>query len=318
MIMYYTRALLLLLSVVGGCKPHHGYLGYVEGRLTYISSPVSGKLTVLSVRRGQIIQPGDKLVALEQQPQSADLNAAIATVNQVTADLADKMQGERPSELAAISAQIEQAQAQVDYAQKDVVRKQHLVKQNALEQNQLDQANENLQVANATVRQFQANLTTANLPARDQQIKSLQAQLANAKANLEKARWYAQQKNIAAPVNASVFDIYYRVGEQVPSNQAILSILAPADIKVVFFIDEAALSTIKTGQQVQVHCDSCQAGITAKISFISPSAEFTPPIIYSRTARSKLVYQVEAEFLQQQLQKKNVHLNPGQPVEISI
>lgn len=307
-----------ILMLLGACGEHHTYLGYVEGRLTYISSPVSGKLIALLVNRGQVVKSGDALFQLEQQPQSSDLDAAVATVNQVTADLADQLTGERPSELESIAAQIAQAQAQVDYAKIDVSRRQQLVKKNAIEQNQLDLAIESLKVAEATAKQFQANLTTANLPARPEQIKSLQAQIENAKANLAKAQWYLQQKTVVAPINAQVFDTYYRIGEQVPSNQAALSLLAPTDIKIIFFVDEPSLSKIKVGQRVHVNCDGCRSGITATISFISPSAEYTPPIIYSRSARSKLVYEVEARFDLDKAKHQKAALNPGEPVEVIV
>ncbi len=308
----------LMLLFLTACERHHKYLGYIEGRLTYISSPINGKLIKLSVNRGQWVKSGDELFQLEAQPQSFEVKASLATVNQVAADLADRMTGDRPSELSAISAQIVQAQAQAEYAQKDVARKQILVKKNAIEQNQLDIAVQNLQVAEAMVKQYQANLATGNLAGREGQIKSLQAQLQNAKSNLEKAQWNLQQKTVFSPLFAQVFDTYYRIGEQAPSNQAVLSILAPNDIKVIFFIDEPSLSKIKTGQKVQIFCDACRSGINAVISFISPIPEYTPPIIYSRSARSKLVYQVEAEFDRHQAKQKSVVLNPGQPIEVSV
>lgn len=301
-----------MLLLIIGCAQHPHYLGYVEGRLTYISSPVGGRLTALPVVRGQTVKTGDLLFQLEDQPQTTDINAAKAQVDQISAQLADKMKGQRPSELAAISAQIEQAKAQAEYAEKDVARKKKLVQQNVIEQNQLDLANQNLKVAQANVKQLEANLTTGNLPGRNEQINSLKAQLDNARTNLEKAQWYLQQTKVSAPINALVYDTYYRVGEQVPGNQPVLSLLAPHDIKIVFFVDEPSLSKLKVGQQVQVTCDSCQPNIIATIRYISASAEFTPPIIYSRSARSKLVYQVEAEF------NKATNLNPGQPVEIYI
>lgn len=309
---------LVILLLTSSCYRHHSYLGYVEGRLTYIASPIGGKLAVLSVNRGQLVKTGDALFQLEQQPQSSDVSAALATVNQINADLADRMKGGRPSELDAISAQIQGAEAQVEYAKKDVARKQQLVSKNALEQNQLDLANENLKIAESNVALFKANLTTANLPGRDEQIKALQSQLDNAKANLERAQWNYQQKTVTSSVNARIFDIYYRVGEEVPGNQAVLSILAPADIKVIFYVDEASLSKIKVGQVVRITCDGCHSHIDATIHFISPSSEFTPPIIYSRSARSKLVYEVEAVFDHNKAQRKGVPLNPGQPVEVTI
>jgi HlyD family secretion protein len=311
--------LLATVLCISACqkKPEY-FLGYVEGRLTYIASPFSGKLTRLSVVRGQWVKAGDALFQLEGQPQSSELNSALASVRQISADLSDKIKGDRPSELAAISAQIAQAQAQLDFAKKDVARKQQLVAKRAIEQNQLDTATQNLKVAQAQVQQYQANLTTGNLGGREGQIQSLKAQLDGAKANLEKAQWNLSQKTVNVPVNAQIFDTYSRVGEQVPANQAVLSILAPRDIKIVFFVHEATLSQIKVGQIVHVNCDSCQAGISAKISFISPSAEYTPPVIYSRSARSKLVYEVEAQFDRQKVRRNGAKLNPGQPVEVSV
>ena len=308
---------IIMLLAVSACGRHPTSLGYVEGRLTYIASSVSGKLTNLPVNRGQSVKAGEVLFQLDPQPESSVVDAALANVNQITADLADKMKGQRPSELQTTSAQIEQAQAQVEYYKKDVARKQQLVKQNAIDQNQLDIANQNLKTAEASVKQYQASLATGKLSAREDQIKSLQAQLDNAKANLAKAQWNLQQKTVTSPVDAEVFDTYYRLGEQVVGNQAVLSILAPRDIKIVFFVDEPLLSKIKVGQKVQVHCDACQAGLTAVIRYISPSAEYTPPIIYSRSARTKLVYEVEAEFDSNQAQPQKMKLNPGEPVEVS-
>ncbi len=57
-------------------------------------------------------------------------------------------------------------------------------------------------------------------------------------------------------------------------------------------------------------CDGCARGLTATITFISPRPEFTPPIIYSRDERSRLVFLTEAVMVQQ-----NAVL-PGQPVSI--
>ena len=41
---------------------------------------------------------------------------------------------------------------------------------------------------------------------------------------------------------------------------------------------------------------------------MAPRPEFTPPVIYSREARDRLVYLVEA--------RPAARLNPGQPVDV--
>jgi HlyD family secretion protein len=104
------------------------------------------------------------------------------------------------------------------------------------------------------------------------------------------------------------------LGERVPAKIPVVSLLAPGDIKVVFFIPEPQLSLIKLDQQILIGCDHCATKIAAKVTFISPKAEFTPPVIYSEQSRSKLVYRIEARFAPEDQTK----LHPGQPVDIFL
>ena len=91
-------------------------------------------------------------------------------------------------------------------------------------------------------------------------------------------------------------------------DQPILSLLPDSRIKVRFFVPEAQLSAYRVGGTVRFGCDGCAKGLTAKIAYIAPRPEFTPPVIYSREARDRLVYLVEAQ--------PSARLNPGQPVDV--
>jgi HlyD family secretion protein len=90
-----------------------------------------------------------------------------------------------------------------------------------------------------------------------------------------------------------------------------VSLLPPENIKIRFFVPEPVLANIRVGQQVSIACDACPGDLTGTVSFISPQAEFTPPVIYSRESRAKLVFLVEAK------PGKPSVLHPGQPVEAS-
>ena len=59
-------------------------------------------------------------------------------------------------------------------------------------------------------------------------------------------------------------------------------------------------------------CDRCPADLTATVSFISPQAEYTPPVIYSEASRAKLVYLVEAH----PPPERAALINPGQPIAV--
>jgi HlyD family secretion protein len=60
--------------------------------------------------------------------------------------------------------------------------------------------------------------------------------------------------------------------------------------------------------------DGTPAPLAGKVSFISPRAEFTPPVIYSRESRSKLVFAIEIRFDRETAAK----LHPGQPVDVEF
>ena len=93
-----------------------------------------------------------------------------------------------------------------------------------------------------------------------------------------------------------------------------VSLLPPGKIKVRFFVPEASLGSLKMGQNVTLTCNGCGEAINAVVSFISPQAEFTPPVIYSQDSRTKLVFYVEARPAADQATR----LHPGQPVDVTL
>ena len=86
----------------------------------------------------------------------------------------------------------------------------------------------------------------------------------------------------------------------------------PGNIKVRFFVPEAVLPKIALGDAVMIRCDGCAENIPARISFISRTSEFTPPVIYSQEERSKLVFLVEART------ERTDSLRVGQPVSVVL
>ena len=93
-----------------------------------------------------------------------------------------------------------------------------------------------------------------------------------------------------------------------------VSLLPPANIKLRFFVPETSVGSLKLGQAVKARCDGCGDPIAATVSFISPQAEYTPPVIYSREQRMRLVFLVEAR----PAPADATRLHPGQPVEVRL
>jgi HlyD family secretion protein len=144
-------------------------------------------------------------------------------------------------------------------------------------------------------------------------LDEAEAALRTAQARLNSAQTRLARRKVFSPVTGSVQQIYYRGGELVPAGKPILALLPPGNLKVRFFVNEATLPKLKFGDPVTVTCDGCAGAIAAKISFISRTSEFTPPVIYSMDERSKLVFLIEARP-----EERPERLRVGQPVSVAL
>ena len=162
------------------------------------------------------------------------------------------------------------------------------------------------------VAQLESDLKTAGLGARVDQVTAAEAEVRAREAALAGAEWDFAQKKQAAPQAGLVFDTLYREGEWVGAGKPVVVLLPPQNVKVRAFVSESMVGTLQLGNRVQVFVDGVAAPFAGKLSFISPKAEFTPPVIYSRETRGKLVFLIEAVFDPETAAK----LHPGQPVDV--
>lgn len=139
-----------------------------------------------------------------------------------------------------------------------------------------------------------------------------EAALRQAKANLDWYQTRLDRRRGVSPSDGTVQQIYFRPGETAPPGRPVLSLLPPGNLKIRFFAPETRLASIRYGETVQVSCDGCAKDIAAKVTFIAASAEYTPPVIYSRDERAKLVYLIEAHPTDPD------KLRVGQPVTVTI
>jgi HlyD family secretion protein len=288
--------------------------GYAEGEYVRVASPFAGQLARLAVKRGDQVKAGDLLFALEQANEAAARREAADRVMRAEAMLENLRKPKRPIEIEAVRAQLAQAEASLRLAAANLKRQEQLAREKFISPQRLDDARAEVERDRARVNELRAQLGTARLAARPDEIRAAEAELAAARAELEQAEWRLVQKTQVAPVDALVQDTLFTVGEWVNAGAPVVSLLPPSNIKVRFFVPEPELGGVRLGQPVTITCDGCPAPIGAHVSFIAPQAEFTPPVIYSRGRREKLVFLVEARPTPADATK----LHPGQPVEVAL
>jgi HlyD family secretion protein len=266
------------------------YQGYAEGEYVRVAAPFAGSLTALAVKRGDRVQAGAPLFVLEQENERAARLEAEERLKKAS------------DSLDAARAQRVQAAAQLKHAEQTYRRTRELAGKRFLSPQALDDARSSLDQARAGLASLDALATAAA------------AEAEAAKAVLAQAKWRLDQKTVAAPVAGAVDDTLYVKGEWVPAGSPVVSLLPPQNIKARFFVPESRLGGLMPGQAVELRCDGCAAPIAATISFIASQAEYTPPVIYSKENRAKLVYLVEARPKPEDA----VKLHPGQPLDVQL
>lgn len=312
-------ALLMVAGFVAGCKrtaSSAGYQGYLEAEYVYVASPYGGALRKLEVARGEDVKSGQPLFELDPEPEAQLLAEAKEKLSKAGAQLADAKKGRRPSEIEALEAQLAGTRTDLDLAEQLLERRQQLAAANkgAVSAETLDESRSRVASLRAQMARLNAELETARLGAREDQVKAAAAEVDSAKAAVARAEWALEQKKQASTVNGTVHDTLYRPGEWVAPGNPVVVLLPPENIKVRFFVPEADLAKMQTGKAITVGFDGAPQSIPATINYISTRAEYTPPVIYSQQTRSKLVYMVEAKLPSDEA----VKLRPGQPVDVTL
>jgi HlyD family secretion protein len=317
---FLTTAAIVLLAAVGAgwwwttrATPPVEWQGYAEADFVKVGPTQQGLLTSLYVMRGTQVAAGAPLFDQDDTADRAARDQIARQLKQAEEQLANLQAGGKPTEIQQAEANLADAQAARDKIEGDLRRNEVLVKSSVVTQQLVDQERADLRSANAKVQGLAAALAQMRAPmGREGEIKAQQEMMESLRAAVAMAQWRIDQRHVMAPVAGVVADVLARPGETIPAGGSVVSLLPPENIFVRFFVPETRLAEIHSGDKVALLCDRCPGDLAATISFISPQAEFTPPVIYSEASRAKLVYMVEARPPPAQA----ALINPGQPVAV--
>jgi HlyD family secretion protein len=302
----------VVVAVVPGLGPAEApvHNGYLEAEYIYVAPLGAGRIVAISAEEGSDIRAGQVLVTLEDSAQKAALQAAEAGVAQAKANLENLSTGGRADEIAVIAASLHKAEADRALAEANYLRTRQLAGQGQVSAARVDQDRTALAAAEAQVEQLKAQLNVAGLPARDAQRVAAEAALAMAQAVAEGARISLADRSLRAPVSGLLERRFYEPGEVANSGAPILALFQPDRIKVIFYLPEVERGVFRLGDILRMACDGCPEGISARIVRMASEPQYTPPILYSRDERGRLVFRAEAQV------SGGEGLLPGQPVTL--
>ena len=323
----YATLMLMAISLVG-CEQishflntnnnstAHSTVGYIEGDYRYLAAPRSGWLKSVTVNLGDTLHRGQLAFNYRSDAEQFAVNQADAQLQSQIAQSQNLTTGARPEEIASLQAQFKAAQAQLLLAKQTLERYQMLQRSDAVAQVQVDEMVTQVRTAQAAVDSIQAQIRAANLPARQQTQNASIATSKAAKAALEKAQYDLSQLNVNSELAGEVIQVYYHTGEYVTQGQPIVQILPHANRKVIFYVPQDKLSTLRVGQVLNLQGIGSQQSLSnASIRYISPQASYTPPVIYSNENADKLTFRVEGVL---NTADNMPNLQVGQPVQVIL
>lgn len=288
------------------------YNGYLEAEYVYVAPSVTGRLLSLESHEGRSVGKGQFLFNMDASKQEAALRAALARIATAEANLANLETGGRDAEIEVIRAALTEARAAQALARTTYERSENLFGREIVTQAKVDADRAALAQADAHVAQLDAQLKVAELPAgRDAQVVAARGTLAAARADADLARSQLADMSVSAPLAGRIEKVYYEAGEVAAAGAPVVSILPPNALKVLFFLPETDRITFAIGDRFAMSCDGCAPGAEVTLTRMASDPQYTPPMIYSRDERQRLVFRAEGAV------SDGAGLLPGQPVSLS-
>ena len=309
-------ALVALVAGLGaGCERERGetFQGYVEGEYVHVAPSAPGRIEWLGVERGDWVEEGAELFALDAESEEAGVRQAREQLAAAEATLADMRRGRRPEEIEVLRAQLAGARAEALRAEADRDRDAEAARlaPGSVSAAQQDRTRAQAESARARAEEIEGQLAVAELGARGDQIRAQEAQAEAARAGLAQAEWRLGERRLRAPAAGRAQDVAYRKGEWVGAGRPVVRLLPPGNVKIRFYVPEEKLGELRLGQDVEVRVDGREP-MRARVAYVSEEAEYTPPVIYSNETKAKLAFMAEAVP-----EEGAEGLHPGQPAQVA-
>jgi HlyD family secretion protein len=264
--------------------------GTIEADEVVVSAETAGVVLQLLVNQGEPVQQGQKIAMLDSEKVFLQKQALLAGLEELDLNIDN---ARRMVEIARVNR---------DNLQKKFNRAAALLGENSTTQQQFDDVESAFKAAEATFENAETTLKTTG-----SKRKQLVAQLEIVKAQLKDAV-------ITAPVTGTVLETFVDRGELARPGVPFVSLADLKNVWIKIYVTEFQLGRIKLGATALLKISAYpDKDFKGTVSWISPSAEFTPKNVQTKEARADLVYAVKCKF-----ENPQQVLKIGQPADIVV
>lgn len=289
--------------------------GRLEAPMVDLGPKVPARVSEVLVREGDRVAAGALLVRLDLGETSVAVEREQAGVRSARARAEDLAAGSRSSEIAAAEAEVGDRRAALALAEKEAERQRFLLDRKVGTPRDYDRARTEASRARAALKVSEEKLDIAREGARQKQTEGAIADQQRAEAQLKQSVIVSKENEIRAPAAGIILHRLAEPGQLVNPGQPALTMAFADRLFVRTFIPEPELGKVRMGQPAEVRVDSFPGrAFPARITEISPDAEFTPKAVETKRERVNLVYAAKADLDRGWKEP----LVPGQPAEVTV
>lgn len=263
--------------------------GRIEATEVDIATKIPGRLIDVSVNEGDVVKTGQIVAKLDTDELNAKVKQAQAQIQQA-----------RENRNYALAI-VRQRQSELNLARKNLARSQNLYVNNNISLVQLQQHESALDTLSAALAAAKTQIIAA-----DNAISAALAQKEAIETNID-------DSTLKSPVNGRVLYKMLEVGEVIGSGGKVLTVLEIDDIYMTIFLPTADAGRVKIGSEARIKLDALDAAIPARVSFISPEAQFTPKEIETESEREKLMFRIKVKIDPTFLKNQSFRFSSGTP-----
>ncbi|MFO0696090.1 MAG: HlyD family efflux transporter periplasmic adaptor subunit [Polyangiales bacterium] len=293
--------ILFLAGLAGACSDAFAhepepFQGIVEHEDRILGFEVGGRVSDVSVRRGDVARAGQVLVKLDDSLERPLRDAKLAEVAGAEAQLALLESGARAEEIRGVMAEIATVEAQAELTQRQRDRQNLLVERGALPPATLDELEGTLATLEGRKSVLEQRLHGLRRGARPEELEAAEARLRAASAGLVAVETRLSRYGLASPVDLYVTDVHALPGEMVAPGAPAVTLADLDHPYVDVFVPESRMSDVEIGQRARVRVDGLRQALTGHVEHVSHRTEFTPRYLFSESERPNLVLRVRVRI----------------------
>jgi HlyD family secretion protein len=289
--------------------------GRLEAPTVDLAPKVAGRVLEVKVREGDRVKAGDVLATLDLGETAIAVERDRRGLESSQARYSDLEAGSRSAEIAQAEADVSDKKAAVELARKELERQETLLSKKVGSQQDADTARTTLERAVANEKMARERLQLLREGFRKYQTEQARFDVDRAKTVLKQSETVAKESEIRAPADGVILHRMAEPGLLLGPGQPALTLGFANRLYVRAFIPETQMGRVKQGQAAEVTVDAFPGRrFPARVTEISPDAEFTPKPVETRRERVNLVYAAKVDLDG----GWSDPLVPGQPAEVAV